>query len=76
MFRQKNAEYGDAIAETGVLGACVALIGDVGRLKQMVLNGTTHGRDRKGNLEDKLRDIAVQAVIGLMMLREENWEGK
>ena len=75
LFERKNKEYGDAISETGVLGACVALAGDVGKLRTMVIRNPTHGTDVAANVEDKLRDIAVQALIGLVMLTEGNYDG-
>lgn len=37
LFLRKNAEYGDAISECGVLGAVAELTGIAGRLKQVMM---------------------------------------
>lgn len=76
LFRRKNAEYDDAIEDTGVLGAVTALAGDVGKLRTLVVKNPTHGQNCGGNVKDKLRDVAVQAIIGIMMAEEENWDGR
>lgn len=76
LFVRKNAEYGNSIEDTGVLGSAVALTGDVGRLRVMVIQSTDNGRTARYNVRDKLQDIIVQAAIGIMMLDEDNWNGK
>lgn len=76
LFLLKNAEYGNAIEDTGVIGAVVALTGDVGRLRNLVLQSGTTGRHAVQNVRDKLLDVLVQAAIGIMMLDSENFEGK
>ena len=76
LYKSSPAQYGTAFTQTGVLGAVVAVVGDVARLQQMVLRKDGHGRSNAVQVEDKLRDIAVQSIIGLMMLQEDNWEGK
>lgn len=76
LYKSSPAQYGAAFTQTGVLGAVVALTGDIARLQQMVLRREGHGRSNAAQVEDKLMDVAVQSIIGLMMLHEENWEGK
>lgn len=76
LFRLKNAQYGDAIWYTGVLGAAVELIGAVARLPKLVLRNPTHGRDHKASLTDIFMDIHNYANIALMMLQADNWEGE
>jgi hypothetical protein len=75
LFRLKNEEYGNAIVLTGALGAAVALTGDVGKLRAMVIKNTGHGREAAWNVEDKFFDVLVQAMIGILMVRNQNWEG-
>ena len=76
LFLEKNVQYGDAITETGVLGAAVEFVGITGRLKNLVINSGDGGKaaDRKA-LRDILIDAHNYAIIGLMMLDEENFTG-
>ena len=76
LFAQKNQQYGNSIEKTGVLGACVELIGAVARLPTMVIRNKTHGRSCENKLADVLMDIHNYANIALMMLHSGNWEGK
>jgi hypothetical protein len=79
VFTDRNKEYGDAIVETGVLGACVELVGATARLKVMVVKnpkwGVEPNFDRAGVL-NCLLDIHNYANIGLMMLEENNLRGQ
>lgn len=77
-FALKNGQYGNAIEQTGVLGAITALTGDVAKLRKMILRSENndHGRSRKEKIRDALVDTTVQAAIGILMLDKENWEGK
>lgn len=75
LYKSSPEQYGTAFTQTGVLGAVVALTGDVARLQQLVLRRTDHGRQNQAQVEDKLRDLVVQSIIGLLMLQESNWEG-
>jgi NTP pyrophosphatase (non-canonical NTP hydrolase) len=72
LFQRKNKQYGNAIVYTGVRGAVVALTGDVARLRVLLKEEQL---DRE-NLRDKLIDVLVQAAIGILMLDEDNMEGK
>lgn len=76
MFIAKNTEYGDAITETGVLGAVVEAVAVVARLKQLVQKNPEHGRDCTEQVRDKFRDLQNYANIGLQMLAEENFDGE
>ena len=76
LFDEKQQQYGNTIHKTGLLGATVELIGAVARLPIMVLRNPTHGRDVQKKLRDVLMDIHNYAVIGLVMLDGDNWEGK
>ena len=76
IFRERNTMYGNAYETTGVLGAVVAMAGDYGRLNNMVLKNMTHGRQYRSVIRDKFIDILNQCVIGIMVLDEDNWEGK
>lgn len=76
LFKVKNAQYGDAIWSTGVLGATVEIIGATARLPQLVLRSKDHGRENKSSLIDIFRDIHNYANIALMQLEADNWEGE
>ena len=76
IFEEKNAQYGDSITATGVLGASVELVGTSARLRQMVIKDSTHGEAHREAVIDVLKDQINYAVIALMMLSESNWDGK
>ena len=79
LFALRNTQYGDAIKETGVLGATVELVAVVARLKQLVLKMPNEYPTDKEQLEqicNAFIDAHNYANIGLMMLDEENWNGK
>ena len=76
LFLIKNRQYGNSIVRTGVLGACVELIGACARLPQLVLKAMDHGRSTPEVLRDVFLDIHNYANIALMMLEQENWEGE
>ncbi len=75
LFERKNKEYGNAIDYTGVVGAVIALTGDVSRLRTMVLKDAAIGLANPDNVRDKLIDVLVQAAIGIYELDKENWAG-
>ena len=76
LFEKKNAEYGDSITATGVLGASVELVGTVARLKKLVLQDPGNGKANISALADIFKDIHNYANIALMMMKEDNWSGK
>jgi hypothetical protein len=59
-----------------VLGAVVECVAKMARLRNLVLKSPNHGRDDKKAVYDSLLDLHNYAIIGLMMLEEENWDGK
>lgn len=76
IFVERNAQYGDAVVATGVLGASVELVGTSSRLKQLVLKSGDGGEAAKKELVDIFKDLHNYANIGLMMLAENNWTGE
>lgn len=76
LFAVKNEEYGNSIDRTGLLGAVVAMTGDIARLRQMVIRHPQHGQQDEDNVRDKLLDVLVEAAIGILMLDSENWIGE
>ena len=76
LFLQKNDQYDDTIAATGVLGASVELLGAASRLKKLVLKDPKHGESNAEVLIDVLKDLHNYANIALIMLSEDNWSGK
>lgn len=76
LFKRKNKQYGNSIATTGLLGAAVSIIGAAARLPIMVVSNSSHGRDISDKLKDVLMDIANYSIIAVMMILDDNWEGK
>jgi len=76
LFEEKNAQYGDSITATGLLGASVELVGTGARLRQMVIKDATHGEAHRQAVIDVLKDQVNYAIIGLIMLSEGNWDGE
>ena len=79
VFEKKNAEYGDTVEETGLLGASVELVGCIARLRQLVLReGNLHDLEpsQKASIENALVDALNYSAIGLHMLRSGNMVGR
>lgn len=77
LFMTKNREYGNSIKYTGAVGSLVAMTGDMGKLRHILL----HRLDELdlvdlANVRDKFIDVLVQAVIGIMMLDNDNIMGE
>lgn len=76
LFMLKNREYGNSIVRTGTVGSITAMTGDIAKLRTLVL----HNLDDldcvdENNVKDKFKDVLVQAVIGIMMVEDNNWLG-
>jgi hypothetical protein len=76
IFEDRNRRYGDAIVDTGLLGAVVNMAGDYGRLKKQVIRNPEHGRDCVEDVEDKCVDMLNYLVIAQMMIEEGNFDGR
>ncbi len=79
LFAIRNSQYGDAIKETGVLGATVELIAVVARLRVLILrNPATFQNDivRLNQIKNAFEDAHNYANIGIMMLEGCNWRGE
>lgn len=76
LFLEKNAQYGNSIEETGVLGAVVELVAKNARLRQLVLRDDFHGRKQADAVRDTFRDLVNYGLIGLMMLEDDNFDGR
>ena len=76
IFEDRNRIYKNTFEQLGLLGTIVTLIGDVFRLRNMIIHEPDHGRKYVEQIEDKLRDIINQAAISLMVLHDNNFEGK
>lgn len=78
LFAIRNRQYGDAIKETGVLGATVELIAVIARLRVLILQDpATFQNDavRLQQIHNAFIDAHNYANIGAMMLDEGNWRG-
>lgn len=76
IFEDRNVKYGDAIVSTGVLGAVVELIGNVARLRKMVLQSNDAGESHVNEIVEILKDVHNYSNIAIMMASEDNWKGK
>ena len=76
IFQDRNAIYKNTFEALGLIGTIVTLIGDCHRLRNMILKESDHGRKYSEQIEDKLRDVVNQALISLMMLHQDNYEGR
>lgn len=76
IFIDRNKMYGDAFIFLGLIGNVATLVGDIFRIKTMVYDHKDHGRSYKLQIRDKLLDIINQAVICILVLSEDNYEGK
>ena len=63
VFWERGSAYGDATAETGLLGAAITLTTDVARLRGILLNLENLNRLADGDqeLKKKLRDALIDA---------------
>lgn len=76
IFAEKNTDYGDSIRFGGVLAACYEIVGAAMRLPKLVFFSSDHGRAKTEKIYDVLLDIHNYAAIALIMMKENNWEGK
>lgn len=91
LFIVKNRQYGDAISANGVIGSAIELAGISGRLHEIMVHGAItcieELRDREPDtiltrekrnaiLFDKFIDAINYGIIGLIMMRENNFTGK
>ena len=78
LFVRKNAEYGDAIATTGLLGAIVEIITVAARLKQLIRSPELILNDfgLRNVIIDKLLDMHNYSNIALMMIEDGNADGE
>jgi hypothetical protein len=76
IFSDKNTEYGDSIRFGGTLAAAYQIVGAAMRLPALMFTAADHGRSKSEILYDVLLDIHNYANIAIMMMKENNWEGK
>lgn len=76
IFEEKNTDYGDSIRFGGLLAACYEIVGAAMRLPKLVFFAPDHGRNKAAKIYDVLLDIHNYAAIALMMMKDDNWEGK
>ena len=69
LFKRKNKDYGDAIAEYGVIGVLVRMGDKIKRLQNIEKNQITLVNDEK--MKDTLIDLHNYAAMAIMLLDEE-----
>jgi len=68
LFKDKNADYGDAFAEYGAVGVLVRIGDKIKRLQTINKNGITMVNDER--LQDTLLDLHNYSAMALMLLDE------
>lgn len=82
IFWERGKQYGDATAETGLLGAAITLTTDVARIRNILLNVDNLRKLEEGDpeLTEKLRDAIIDAhnysAICFHWLSEGNLMGR
>jgi hypothetical protein len=69
LFKKKNADYGDAFAEYGVVGILVRMGDKIKRYVSVSNNGISLVNDE--SLKDTLRDLNNYSAMALMLLNEQ-----
>lgn len=75
-FPVKNAAHHNGIRYTGLLGSATECFGAAMRLPWMVLKAPDKGKSNKDKLKDVLADIIIYAVISLIHIENDNWDGE
>lgn len=70
LFKKKNADYGDAFAEFGLIGVLVRIEDKIKRSLSISKSKIQLIDDEK--LEDTLLDLHNYAAMALMLMQEEN----
>jgi len=68
LFTRKNADYGDAFAQYGVIGVLVRLQDKINRCLSISQSGIQLVEDER--LEDTLMDLHNYAAMALMLMQE------
>lgn len=76
IFLERDAEYGGATADTGVLGCAVEIVGSAAKIKKLVIKNQTYGSDKRAELINALNDLHNFANLALIELSNDNWSGK
>lgn len=76
LFTEKNEDYGNNFELYGLMGVTFEIIGALGRLPKLVLWSPDHGASRKEKLIDIFRDIHNYANMALMVIEQDNWDGR
>jgi hypothetical protein len=69
LFKKKNADYGDAFAEYGVIGVLMRIEDKLKRSVSITKNGVNLVKDEK--IRDTLIDLHNYAAMAIMLLDEE-----
>ena len=68
LFKNKNADYGDAFAKYGIIGVLMRIEDKIQRSLSITKNGVNLVKDE--NIRDTLLDLHNYAAMGLMLLDE------
>ena len=73
LFKDKNTQYADSIARTGVLGSVVSIAGLSARLEHLVLSAPDAGKSQEEVIVDVVKDLINYGVITGIMIMDNNW---
>ena len=73
LFKEKNVQYADSIARTGVIGSVVAIAGLSARLEHLVISAPDAGKSEEDAIVDIVKDLINYGVITGIMIMDDNW---
>jgi hypothetical protein len=71
LFKKKNADYGDAFAQYGVIGVLIRIQDKIQRAVSISKNNIELVDDEK--IEDTLIDLHNYAAMALILLKEQDY---
>ena len=74
LFKNKNADYGDAFANYGPIGVLVRLGDKIQRLQTITKTGISLVEDEK--IRDTLIDLHNYSAMAIMLMDEKNTTGE
>jgi hypothetical protein len=76
IFQERNRTYNDAIRRTGLLGACVEIVGVSARLEPLVVQDANLEKADMPKIINALIDLHNYTNIAMMMIEDSNLRGE
>ena len=74
LFEMKNKDYGNAFKQYGAKGLFILMAGKIKRLEQLLWKNE-EPQVKNESIEDTLLDLVNYAIMTLICIRENNWDG-